>query len=1195
MLSDSCVYNPANRGRRASGAAQRTRKRIWQRVTLTAIAASSGAASLHAADVSWDNGSSNSIWDTTSLNWSGAAWSNAAGDGALFGATGAGAISVPGPINVNSMHFTAPGYSLNGAGPFTFVDGTSTQTTGVVTVESGASAQINVPINSAVGFQKIGAGTLVLGGSGSSFTGAIPLNPRGTLVADVLVGGSFGTINGGFLQLASAAAMPASARVSIGNGYLDIGSNSVTVSEINFTNENPSAAWNTTLNANNGVIGNGTLRVTGEIGVQGKTADNNGNTIAANLDLGGGTQILRVGVVTFAAQERALMLTGVVSNGSLLKTYGYNHNGVLTNTDGISLLNNNTYTGSTVLNAGVNVVTGTNATSSIKMAGVAGGASGGEVRLQGANGSAQSATLLQAFDGGNFILDNNAALGASGFNQPNVPAAQNNDRIRDDATVELRYGSFTYRGLAGSTTASETFGSLNVLGGHNTVTIAPNNLGAATVTGTGNLTMAPRATLQVQTVTTGTGNSGNLLGGNAQLKFNGSVPTADATGILPRTVGTTSFMTYDATNGMTPLPAASYATDFSTAGTNVTNAASTNVTSSVNINALRSTAGSNTTITVDPGQTLGITSGMILNSAFGGLTITGGVLDFGANPGTIFATGAVTLSGTVTGSSGLIHARGTGTFSGDFSGLTGPVDIYGGTANINNNTMSGPINIRGGQLNINTSQTAAGLGPIRFGSPDTDSNLIGLLSAISISGAGVNAIIDRDLIVDNGTANAAGVALTYRQASGLSPLSNTTGSQTWSGDVTLNTSLRLQGGGAGGTGATNFTGDITGAGTFFIPNGRANFSGTYSNAGGFNLGDQGFSMKVAFLGTPGSGPLTISGGNSNTVSYNAGALPSGPIRVWNSLGTTAPQIIPLQTSTINNSIFLDNSFASGGGDAIANVGTGIDATWAGPLTGAGALTKIGTGVLSLSNAGSTYAGRMIVNDGVLLAEHAHAFGTPTLTVNGGTARLAPGLGTAMTLRGVTVNLAAGKFDITNNAVVVDYTPPDASPVDSIRAAIASGYNGGGAGAWTGNGITTSNGNASEFGIGYAEASALTTIPSIFGSVDATAVLLRHTRYGDADLNGLVNLDDFNRLAANFGGVNKVWSQGDFDYNGNVNLDDFNMLAGNFGLSAGPDGVVGPDDWAALASAVPEPGSAVPLLATALACLRRRRRSASAKC
>ena len=35
-------------------------------------------------------------------------------------------------------------------------------------------------------------------------------------------------------------------------------------------------------------------------------------------------------------------------------------------------------------------------------------------------------------------------------------------------------------------------------------------------------------------------------------------------------------------------------------------------------------------------------------------------------------------------------------------------------------------------------------------------------------------------------------------------------------------------------------------------------------------------------------------------------------------------------------------------------------------------------------------------------------------------------------------------------------------------------------------------------------------------VDNTAVLVAYTRYGDADMNGIVNLNDFNRLTAGFG-------------------------------------------------------------------------------
>ena len=215
-----------------------------------------------------------------------------------------------------------------------------------------------------------------------------------------------------------------------------------------------------------------------------------------------------------------------------------------------------------------------------------------------------------------------------------------------------------------------------------------------------------------------------------------------------------------------------------------------------------------------------------------------------------------------------------------------------------------------------------------------------------------------------------------------------------------------------------------------------------------------------------------------------------------------------------------------------------------------------------------------------------------LRVRAGTLRIAPNGTVNGTSRvgalDVEIGLVPrGKLDVTNNAFVVDYDDP--SPIDRIRALIVSAYNGG---SWNGNGITSSNANANNFGIGYAEASALTSVPAIFGSVDSTAVLFRFTRYGDANLDGTVNLSDFNRLAANFGATDGDWARGDFNYDGNVNLADFNRLAANFGLSAaGPD--VTPQDWSALAAAVPEPTALLALTVAPLTLLRRRRRAGRA--
>jgi hypothetical protein len=171
--------------------------------------------------------------------------------------------------------------------------------------------------------------------------------------------------------------------------------------------------------------------------------------------------------------------------------------------------------------------------------------------------------------------------------------------------------------------------------------------------------------------------------------------------------------------------------------------------------------------------------------------------------------------------------------------------------------------------------------------------------------------------------------------------------------------------------------------------------------------------------------------------------------------------------------------------------------------------------------------------------------------------------------------------------VIDYAGgPGASPAANVRRYLRSAR---GSGSWNGTGLTSSFSASTGFPIGFAEAG------DILGpgggtyrdlSVDDTAVLVNVTFYGDANLDSRVNLTDFNRLASNFGGTNKIWSQGDFNYDGNVNLQDFNLLAANFGMVAGPE--LTPGDWSALASVVPEPSITLALVGM-IATRRSRRR------
>jgi len=94
-----------------------------------------------------------------------------------------------------------------------------------------------------------------------------------------------------------------------------------------------------------------------------------------------------------------------------------------------------------------------------------------------------------------------------------------------------------------------------------------------------------------------------------------------------------------------------------------------------------------------------------------------------------------------------------------------------------------------------------------------------------------------------------------------------------------------------------------------------------------------------------------------------------------------------------------------------------------------------------------------------------------------------------------------------------------------------------------------------------------------------------TNYGDANLDGVVDTLDFNRLAANFGQSSRGWSDGDFTGEGVVDTTDFTQLAANFGFQGAT--TLAPSF--ATGAAVPEPLVCIPaVFALAWTSMRRRR-------
>jgi len=301
-------------------------------------------------------------------------------------------------------------------------------------------------------------------------------------------------------------------------------------------------------------------------------------------------------------------------------------------------------------------------------------------------------------------------------------------------------------------------------------------------------------------------------------------------------------------------------------------------------------------------------------------------------------------------------------------------------------------------------------------------------------------------------------------------------------------------------------------------------------------------------------------------------------------------------TTINGgtlAVFADTELVNAAGSLTFNGGTltgnaVLRAVNVGP--GNGAIHTTGMTVLAI---GGGAAGGVLTktNTGVLFVTN--NIDTGGLNVANGTVQISQGRSatkTSIVRSTLTVNTSFGYLDLNDNDLIWDYSGAQGTKLTDIRAMTSKGYAGG---AWTGKGITSSRAAALVFSapanpvaIGYAEASSvgITTFDGI--ATDGTAIVLRYTLAGDANVDGAVNALDFNLLASNFGasGVAGVWSGGDFNYDSLVNASDFTLLAKNFNQSVPPLG--GPPD--APGSIVPEPITLFVLIAS-VAVLKASRR------
>jgi autotransporter-associated beta strand protein len=652
---------------------------------------------------------------------------------------------------------------------------------------------------------------------------------------------------------------------------------------------------------------------------------------------------------------------------------------------------------------------------------------------------------------------------------------------------------------------------------------------------------------------------------------------------------------------------------------------------------LNSTA-SDVILNVDRDTVGGGTSGNVFFS--GGLSIAANQLTVtGANRAAFFS-GQTTLTGSakITAGTGAVDV----TFSSPIVQSGGPYGV----------TKDGPgkVTFDGAGANTYTGTTRVQFGTLALNkSPGVNAVPAGL----DIFSGGTARLMAANQIVDTSTVNVnlGGTLDLNGNAETIGTLGGTGGNVTLGGGTLMVVQGTFPGsiGGAGmvvqenpaqGTSAiVTLSGLNTFTGGVIVNHGQVNFSqqapghvGTSLNSGIWRVfNGSSLNFNAGSNITTNSTEVVLNGATSNFTKINSLASNAGSFTIAGGKAFTALAALNNSgTLTVGagSTLTVNNNFTNSGTATMtgALVGAGLIST-SGTLTISGTQTYApgtnmnvtgGTTVLN-SDAGAPGVYRLSINQsgGALqLSGVQHLAGltlTGSATVGSGTGAAVPAdpipagpvsAGSAVLVTQALATSGAGKLDLVNNSLVVDYTGA-ATPFDAVKAAIVLGYNAAGA-HWTGNGITSSTAaaNPTAYGVGYAEASNALGISgaqtaSFRGqTVDATAVLARFTKLGDANLDGAVDFLDLARLAQSYNTAGTTWSGGDFNFDGSTDFLDLATLAQNYNTALPSEAIPGAplnfeQDLSRAFAQVPEPSG---LLAAGMAALgmmaRGRRRRAA---
>ncbi len=831
-----------------------------------------------------------------------------------------GALTISGTFNLESGLVSA---RLSGTGAALSKNAATGENPDLVTLSN--------PGNDYTGLTTVNNGTLRITNSGALGAGRVVVSSGGTLELNPAEGSN--------LDLSQALTLAGGALASLRGNNIWRG--------------------NVGLTANNSTIrsaAGSTLDVRGPLSLQ------SGETPAArNLTIRGAGNVV---------------LSGIISGlGGLIKGVDATDSGRL------RLTGDNTFAGAVSVNHGVLRVAHNNAlgTDPANAASTTTVAAGATLELAPASGDltlAATETLSLAGDGVNTAAEGDPAvyLGAlrnvSGNNTVNGAIT-----LAGDVTIYSASGAANGLTLAGNighgTTAyglSKTGAGKLTLSGANTYT-GDTNINAGELELQGGAALADNAAVDLGTVPSarltvtnseiiGSLSGGGAAGGHIQIE-SGETLTVNQTADLEYNgrIGGLGNLKKTGTNTLTLTGANDYeGTTEVDAGTLAISRSSGLGTAdggtTVNAGATLKLDGDNLSVAEDLNLSGTLANAGDGNIWSGALTLTGtGTLDSGAGE-------TLTVSGAIGGAGGL-NKTGVGVVA-----LMGTgVNTYAGATNVNagilrvgkSSALGTPAAPTGGTTPITNTTVAAGA-------------TLELAPAAGISGLTLAATESLSLAGDGVNTAAAGDPAVY-----LGALRNVSGSNTVSGTITLAADATIHNAAPGGnsltlagiSGAHNLT--VTGAGNTTINGIIAIGAGRLSKAG--------------------TGRLTLTGVNSYTGDTH---INDGELELDNADGNNviaqSANVILASTGSPKLSIASNQTIRSlrGGGEvAIAasqrlTVDQAGNTTYNGLIrgTGAGGLTKDGTGTLTLGGA-NTYGGTTLVNAGALVITHSNALGLAT--------------------------------------------------------------------------------------------------------------------------------------------------------------------------------------------------------------------------